>query len=181
MRRATLHCAEASGIAHEQSAAQIHLMTALLGTKLQKPPVHPVGLAGSMEVSGRMMAEAEPPCGIWFTPLPGPNSWHVGPEAMKVLQVIRQHLHASMGTECDRANRELWRCTKPVRALPLTHQPAQLMSATQMALHAAAVEADGMEYAGPPDRQVPGVRLGTTLLMTSAPAGRELEDAAPVT
>ena len=65
-----------------------------------------------------------------------------------------------------------------------THQAAQLVSATQMAMQAAAVAAEGMEYAGPAVIQVPGVRVesgGATLLTTSAPAGREVEGVAPLT
>ena len=69
------------------SRRSTHLMTALLGTKLQKPPEQPVGVEGFRAVSGLTMSDAEPDCGIMLTPLPAAKSWQVGPESMKVLRV----------------------------------------------------------------------------------------------
>ena len=183
------HALFARGVRWEHSSTQLssshhasaHLMTAWLGTKLQKPPEQPVGLEGFREVSGLTKSEAAPDCVVWLTPLNPSKSWQVGPEVMKVLRVSRcarpGELSAPQRSSAILALQTHNRDTA-------THQPAQLVSAVHLAMQAAAVAAAGVEYGEPPVRAVPGARVerdGATLLTTSAPAGREVEGVAPLT
>ena len=83
----TSRCEIRPGSSLSNNNASTHLMTALLGTKLQKPLEQLVIFEGFSPVIGRTMSEAASDCAVCVTPLKPLKSWHVCADEKKVLQV----------------------------------------------------------------------------------------------